>query len=74
MMPFPKAGDRQTKPSQDCQMRELFVIVGSYLGKQSNIYIIVFVSRGRRREEIVGFVKQLRIENDFGESGKSLAW
>jgi hypothetical protein len=43
-MPFPKAEDRQTKHRQDFQMRALFMIVGPYLGKQLNIYIIVFVS------------------------------
>jgi hypothetical protein len=47
MMPFPKAEDRQTKHSQDFQMRALFAIVGSYLGKRPNIYIIVFVSNNQ---------------------------
>jgi hypothetical protein len=47
MMLFPKAEDRQTKHRQDFQMRALFVIVGSYLGKRSNIYITVFVSNNQ---------------------------
>jgi hypothetical protein len=47
MMPFPKAEDRQTKHRQDSQMRALFVTVGSYLGKRSNIYIIVFISNNQ---------------------------
>jgi hypothetical protein len=46
-MPFPKAEDGQMKHRQDSQMRALFVIVGSYLGKRSNIYIIVFVSNNQ---------------------------
>jgi hypothetical protein len=46
-MPFPKAEDRQAKHRQDSQMRTLFVIVGSYLGKRSNIYIIIFVSNNQ---------------------------
>jgi hypothetical protein len=47
MMPIPKAEDRQTKHRQDSQMRAFFVIVGSYLGKRSNIYIIVFVANNQ---------------------------
>jgi hypothetical protein len=46
-MPFPKAEDRQTKHRQDFQMRTLLVIVGSYLGKRLNIYIILFVSNNQ---------------------------
>jgi hypothetical protein len=46
-MPFPKAEDRQTKHEHDSQMHALFVIVGSYLGKRSNIYIIIFVSNNQ---------------------------
>jgi hypothetical protein len=44
MMPFPKAENRQTKHKQDSQMRALFVIVGSCLGKRWKLYIIGFVS------------------------------
>jgi hypothetical protein len=47
MMPFPKAENRQTKHGQDSQMRAFFVIVGPYLGKRSNIYIIVFASNNQ---------------------------
>jgi hypothetical protein len=47
MMLFPKAEDRQTKHMQDSQMRALSVIVGSYMGKRSNLYIIVFVSNNQ---------------------------
>jgi hypothetical protein len=47
LMPFPKAEDCQTRHRQESQMRELFVIVGSYLGKRSKIYIIVFVSNNQ---------------------------
>jgi hypothetical protein len=47
MMPIPKAEDRQTKHRQDSQMRALLVVVGSYLGKRSNIYIVIFVSNNQ---------------------------
>jgi hypothetical protein len=46
-MPFPKAKNRQTKHRQDSQMRALFVIAASYLGKRAEIYIIVFVSNNQ---------------------------
>jgi hypothetical protein len=46
-MPFPKAANRQTKHREDFQMRASFVIVGSYLGKRSNIRIIVFISNNQ---------------------------
>jgi hypothetical protein len=47
MIPLSKAEDRQTKHRQGSQMRALFVIVRSYLGKRSSIYIIVFVSNNQ---------------------------